>query len=121
MLENIFVDDCGYLWFKRESRSVWFDHPDPSKAKGARTDLNGLPQLGGSILGGKLIKEASSQPALKIAKAILELELPDYLLKSLKQRLEKVWELVRGEFNSISQVFQLAQVSQCSREVVIDY
>ena len=110
MLEKIFVDDSGYLWFKRENRTVWFDHPDPSKAKAARTDLNGLPQLGGSQLEGKLIKETSSQAALKIAKAILEMQLPDYLLKSLKQRFEKVWDLIRGEYSSITQVFQLAQV-----------
>lgn len=108
MLEKIFVDKSGYLWFKTANRSVWFDHPDPSRAKGARTDLGGSPQLGGDLLHGVLIQEMSSQLALIIAKAILEMKLPDYLQNTLKKQLEKVWEYVRGEFNSISQVFNQA-------------
>lgn len=108
MLSKIFVDAHGYLWFKHDKRQVWLDHPDPSLAMRARCDKSGHPQLAGQNLKGEMISEIDSNIAVSVIKAIFDLNLPQYLLLALERRFEVVWEHIKGEFQSLSQVYQVA-------------
>lgn len=108
MLSKVFVDAHGYLWFKQDKRKVWLDHPDPSLAMRARCDKNGHPQLAGQNLKGEMISEIDSNIAVSVVKAIFGLNLPQYLLLALERRFEAVWEHIKGEFESLIQVYQVA-------------
>ena len=91
---EIFIDAiAGHLWFK-SNKTLWLDHPDAKLALRARIDCDGLPQLAGHNLSGKLIgEEKNDKIDNAVVDAIVNLRLPDYL----KSRLEQTWSSLKAE------------------------
>ncbi|HFG1572312.1 TPA: hypothetical protein ACGFXZ_001281 [Vibrio cholerae] len=90
MIDKVFIDTDGLIWFKNPNLSNWYDHPSASIAKRARQDNNGHPRLAGICLSGVMISQIDSQLPSRMAGAIKELELPDYLMQKASHNLTRV-------------------------------
>ncbi|BEI26146.1 hypothetical protein NMR92_001354 [Vibrio cholerae] len=90
MIEKIFIDTDGLIWFKNPKLSNWYDHPSASAAKRARQDNDGHPKLAGICLSGVMISEIDKELANRMADAIQDLDLPDYLVQRASNNLSRV-------------------------------
>ncbi|EGQ7973597.1 hypothetical protein I7Z51_002520 [Vibrio parahaemolyticus] len=90
MIEKVFLDTDGHIWFKSQHLSNWYDHPSVNVAKRARQDSNGHPRLAGIYLAGVMISDIDADLQNRMQGAIRELSLPEYLMVKASSNLNRV-------------------------------
>lgn len=90
MLNNVFLDQHGYIWFKSENSSLWHDHPHNAFSNRVRTDIDGKPQLAGKEIVGVAIKHVAEDLASQIINSMNKLNLTQIAKSSILRQLKSI-------------------------------